>query len=108
MARKSPDELPPPGPTVKKQEDRLITLAVDTAERMFLEGTAPPSIIVHYLKLGTTREQLEQERLRAENALLEARKATLEAQAHVEQLVADALKAFRSYHGDEDDAQDLY
>lgn len=38
-----------------------------------LEGTASPSVLTHYLKLGTSREQLEQERLRRENVVLEAK-----------------------------------
>ena len=108
MARKSPDELPPPAPTIEKREAQLISLAIDAAEKQLRDGTAGPSIICHYLKLASTREQLEKERLRAENDLLKARKATLDSQAHTEQLVADALKAFRSYHGDEDDDSDIY
>lgn len=69
-----------------------------------MAGTASSQIISHYLKLGSTRENLEQERLRRENELLSAKVETLQSAARVEELYADAIKAMQMYagHGPED------
>ena len=94
----------PPATTLKGREDQLISLAVDLAERQMREGTATSQVITHYLKLGTTRELLEQERLRQENRLLEAKVESLESQARVEDLYKNALEAMRKYSGQDGDA----
>jgi hypothetical protein len=57
-------------------------------------------VICHFLKLGSTRERLEQERLEHENALLEVKKQQIESQQRIEELYLDAIKAMRSYAGD--------
>jgi hypothetical protein len=48
--------------TPEEREDQLIARAVDLAEKKLIDGTAPSQVIVHYLKLGSTRERLEKER----------------------------------------------
>ena len=63
-----------PARGIEKQEQQLIAKAVDLAERQLEEGTASAQVITHYLKLGTTREQLEKEKLRKENELLKSDK----------------------------------
>lgn len=39
----------------------MIALAVDLAEKQLIEGTASSQVITHYLKLGSSKERLEQE-----------------------------------------------
>lgn len=85
--------------TPEGRENQLISLAVDLAEKQLREGTASSQVISHYLKLGTSREQLEQERLRRENKLLEARVEAIESQKRVEELYAEALTAMKVYSG---------
>lgn len=85
--------------TPEARENQLISLAVDLAEKQLREGTASSQVISHYLKLGTSREQLEQERLRRENKLLEARVEAIESQKRVEELYAEALTAMKVYSG---------
>lgn len=75
---------------------------MDLASRQIRDGSASSQVITHYLKLGSSRERLEQERLHNENILLEAKKAALESQQRIEELYADAIRAMRSYAGDED------
>lgn len=89
--------------TLKGREDQLVSLAIDLAERQLLEGTASSQVITHYLKLGSTREQLEQERLANENVVLRAKAEQLESQKRVEELYAEAMVAFRSYSGQDTD-----
>lgn len=82
----------------------MISLAVDLAEKQLLEGTASSQVITHYLKLGSTKERLEKEKLERENELLRAKTEALESAKHVEELYANALDAMRSYsgHGSDD------
>lgn len=92
-----------PATTLNARENQLISLAVDLAERQMAEGTASSQVITHYLKLGTTREQLEQERLANENALLRAKVEAMASSKRVEELYSDALKAMRGYAGQGED-----
>lgn len=86
-----------PAMTPEARENQLISTAVNEAERLMLEHKAPPSIIVHYLKLATTKTQLEKEKLENENALLRAKTQALESARHVEELYANAIMAMQSY-----------
>jgi hypothetical protein len=79
---------------------------VDRAEQQIRDGTASAQVITHFLKLGSTREMLEQERLRHENELLEAKREALASQARVEQMYKDAMAAFRTYAGQSDPKYD--
>jgi hypothetical protein len=77
----------------------MVSLAIDLAERQLEDGTASAQVISHYLKLGSSREQLEQERLRSENELQRAKIESLASQKRVEELYAEALNAMRTYSG---------
>jgi hypothetical protein len=88
-----------PATTPEGRENQLVNLAVSRAEQQLRDGTASAQVITHYLKLGSTREQLEQERLRRENALLEAKIASIESQKSMEELYIKAISAMRSYSG---------
>lgn len=79
------------------REARLINLAIDLAERQLEEGTAPPSVVSFYLKLGSTREQLDREKLEAENKLLRAKATAVEKSANLEDLYHQVMDAIRSY-----------
>lgn len=96
-----PENRRPPATTPEGRENQLVSLAVELAERQMREGTASAQVITHYLKLGTTREKLEQERLAAENELLKAKVEALASSARVEELYKEALDAMRSYAGQE-------
>lgn len=84
------------------RENQLISLAVDLAEQQLRDGSASSQVITHYLKLGSTREKLERERLEEENKLLRAKTKALEDQKELKELYADALKAMRNYGGQGD------
>lgn len=100
-AEKSSDSVKKmrPALTPETRENQLISLAVDLAEQQLREGTASSQVITHYLKLGSTREKLERERLEEENKLLRAKTKALEDQKELKELYADALKAMRNYSG---------
>jgi hypothetical protein len=88
-----------PAVTEEGRENQLVSLAIDLAEKQLSEGTASSQVITHYLKLGSTREQLEQERLRRENLLLDSKVEMLASAKRVEELYAEALNAMRAYAG---------
>ena len=80
--------------------------AVDLAERQIAEGTASAQVISHFLKLGTTRERLEQEKLRNENKLTEAKIESLASMQRVEELYSKAMQAFGTYSGQSSEEYD--
>lgn len=92
-----------PATTPEARENQLVGMAVDLAEKQLAEGTASSQVITHYLKLGSTRERLEQERLRKENILLDAKAEAMATGARVEELYDNAIKAMRTYGGQDDD-----
>ena len=81
------------------RENQLVSLAVDLAEKQLMEGTASSQVITHFLKLGSTKAQLELERERKEMALIEAKTETLQSAKRLEELYADALNAMKGYSG---------
>lgn len=91
----------PPATTPEARENQMVALAFDLAEKQLAEGTASAQVVSHYLKLGSTRERLEREKLERENELLRARIETLASQKQVEELYRNALDAMRSYAGQE-------
>lgn len=88
-----------PALTPESRENQLIALSVDLAERQLREGTASSQVITHFLKLGSTKNQLELEKIRHENALLEAKTKSLESAKRVEELYENALNAMKDYSG---------
>lgn len=89
-----------PATTPEEREYQMVNLAMDLAERQIVEGTASSQVITHFLKAGSLREQLEQERIAHENELTQAKIEAMKAQERIEELYVDAIKAMRSYAGD--------
>ena len=92
-----------PALTPQAQENRMINLAVNLAEQQLVDGRASSQVICHYLKLGTEKELLERERLRNENNLLEAKTKSLGSLDQIETLYENAIRAFKTYHGEEEE-----
>jgi hypothetical protein len=89
-----------PATTPEGRENEMVSLAHDLAERQIRNGTASSQVVTHFLKLGSSRERLEQERLEHENELTKVKIEALESQKRVEELYKEALSAMRSYAGD--------
>lgn len=86
--------------TPEGREAQMVALAVDVAEQQMRNGTASSQVISHYLKLGSTRERLEQQRLMREVDLLEKKAEGMESAKRVEAMYEEALRAMRSYQGE--------
>lgn len=92
-----------PGLTPDAREKQLISLAVDVAEKQLREGTASSQVITHYLKLGTTRAQIEKEILMKQKELIVAKTENLQSAKRIEELYEKAMKAMRGYQGIDED-----
>lgn len=88
-----------PASTPEGRENQLISLAADLAEKQLTAGNASSQVITHFLKLATTREKLEQERIKQENLLLSAKIEQIASSRRIEELYEAALNAMRSYAG---------
>ena len=93
----------PPDLTQEGRENQLISLAIDLAEKQLSEGTASSQVITHYLKLGSTKERLEKEKLEKENELLKAKTESIQSAKRVEELYREALNAMKRYSGQSGD-----
>lgn len=98
----SRDDIPPerpPATTLKGREDQLIAAAIDLAAKQIKTGKASSQVITHFLKLGSTREQVEQARLRGEVELLQAKIDGMASAERMEALYAEAIQAMQIYQG---------
>ena len=71
-------------------------------EQRLLDGTATSQETTHFLKLGSTKERREREKLEEEVKLLKAKTENLQSMKRSEELMEEALKAFRTYSGQDD------
>ena len=97
-----------PATTPEARQNQLVALAYDLVERRLQEGTASAQETTHFLRMGSSRERLEQERLEAEIEISRAKQAMLESAQRTELMYEKALKAMRSYSGVEGLEEELY
>ena len=99
-----------PATTPEARENQLIALAVDLAEKQMREGTASAQVIVHYLKLGSSRGKLENQMLSQKTDLLTAQTESIQSAKRIEELYSEALSAMRLYSGQSivDEVDDEY
>ena len=91
-------------------ENHLINISYKAVEKRIESGEATAAELVHFLRQGSLREQLELEKLRKENELLKTKADSIKSQEEIKALYADAIGAFRKYSGqpatDEEDIDD--
>jgi hypothetical protein len=89
----------PRAKTPEAREQQLVALAYDLAEQQLLKGTASSQVISGLLKIGSTREKAELEKLKQETILVEAKVKDLANVEDLKQLFTEAMDAFRGYGG---------
>lgn len=99
MARQVVSRRRRPATSPEEREMQLANAAYDLAEEQMQSGTASSQVITHFLKMGSTRERLEQERMRHEVELMEVKKDQLQQQTRIEELFVNAIDAMRGYSG---------
>lgn len=92
-------------------ENRLINKAYKAVEKRIDSGEATAAELVHFLRQGSIREQLELEKMKKENELLKAKTESIATQKETAKLYAEAISAFRKYSGmpemnDDEDVDD--
>lgn len=95
-----------PALTPEGRENQLISLAYDLVEQRLRDGTASSQETTSILKLASIKEQLEQEKLRKELKMIDAKTQQLESQANIERLYSEAIKAMKTYSGQDDETED--
>lgn len=100
----------PPAMTQDAKERQMIALAYDVAEERMRNGTATSQEIVHFLKLGSTKERIEREILERQKELITAKTEMLQSQKRFEEQLENALQAIKEYSGNstEDQDEDIY
>jgi hypothetical protein len=96
-----------PASSPEQREKQIIALSYDTAEKMIAKGEASSQVITHFLKLGSSRERLEQDRLRNENELLKKKVEALESAKDMVKLYEGAINAMREYSGQDPPMSDF-
>ena len=92
-----------PAKTPGEREQQLTELAMNLVEQRLVDGTASSAETVHFLKVASTRERLEQAKLEHETQMLQAKTKAIGSMEDTKKLMDSALRAFRSYQGMEDD-----
>ena len=88
-----------PASSPKERENQLIAKAYDLAEKRIEEGTATSQEVCFFLKLGSSKEQLEQKLLDTEVELAKAKAQALRDTKDIKELYENAQKAILTYQG---------
>jgi uncharacterized protein YcaQ len=86
-----------------ERENQMIALAMDRAEERLKDGSATSQEIVHFLKLGSSREKAEREKLERENEVLRAKAEAYQSAKNIEELYSNAINSMRLYSGKSDE-----
>jgi hypothetical protein len=95
-----------PATSPELRELEISAAAYDLAEEQIRQGTASSQVITHFLKMGSTRERLEQARIEHENELLQVKREAIAGQQRIEELYLDAIAAMKSYTGSGEQTED--
>lgn len=107
---KSPDTSPKglrPGLTPEAEENQCIAMAYQLAKKRLADGSASSQEVTHFLKMGSSKNRKELERLEEENKLLRAKTEQIEGETDRSELYLKVLKAMALYQGN-GDASDEY
>lgn len=92
--------------STEARENQIANLALDLAEKQIRDGTASAAVITHFLKLITQREKLENDRLKSDLRVADAKIKQIQDQADIKTLYEKALSAMRRYSGNQSDEEE--
>ena len=90
-----------PARTVESREHQIARLAYDLVEERIRKKTASSQEIIYFLKMGSTKDQIERVKLEHESKLLQAKTEAIESQKKIEELYANAIRSMAIYQGKE-------
>lgn len=85
--------------TPEAMENEMIAASMNLAYQQLLDGTASSQIVCHFLKLGTEKARLENERLIYENELLKSKKERIDSDIRQSEMFEEAIEAMKLYSG---------
>lgn len=88
-----------PALTPESRENQMIALAMDLVEQRLIDGTASSQETTHFLKLATAKYKYEQEILREQKDLVKAKTEQIHSTIRNEELMKEAISAFKRYSG---------
>lgn len=88
-----------PALTPEAKENQMISLTMDLVEQRLRDGTASSQETTHFLKLATAKYKNEQEILKLQKELVKAKTEQIHSTIHNEQLMKEAISAFKRYSG---------
>lgn len=100
---KSSGRSGPPARSLENRENQLINMAYDLAEERLQNKEASAQEIVHFLRMGAAKAQLEKKKLEAETMLLESKRDAVDSAKRSDIKYQEAIEAFREYSGQNDD-----
>lgn len=96
----------PPARSPEAREAQLASLAYDVVEMRIRKGTASSQELVHFLKVGSTVQKQELQKLKQETLLVEAKVKDLANVEEMKKLYEDAMNAMRGYSGQDSEDPD--
>lgn len=99
--------------STEARENFLIGLAYELAERKLRDGTASSQIITTLLQMHSEKAKLENQKLKSDLDVANAKIANMRSQEASEEIAEKALAAFRRYSGqmeedEEFDEEDIF
>lgn len=92
-----------PALSPEARENQMIALAMDLAEQKLLDGTASSQLITEFVKRGTLKARLENEKLVEENKLLKAKTESITESKNMNKMYQEAIEAMQRYGGHVDE-----
>lgn len=108
MATKQSSKHRTPALTPEAAERHCIDSAYALAQKQLDDGTASPSVITHFLKLGTERAHLERIKLESDIALNNSKNEAINDSKRIEELYTNAISAMQRYSGHGDNEDEYY
>jgi hypothetical protein len=93
----------PPATTPQDRIQQMGSYADALAEQQLLDGTASSQVQLFYLKQVSRREELELEKIRQENLLLQQKRDDMASNARAEDMMAEVFSAMKKYAGVDDE-----
>lgn len=83
--------------TPEGMENELINMAYQLVARRLADGSASAAETVHFLKMGSAKERMEQRLAEKDLELKQAKTEALQSAKRIEELYSNAMSAFKSY-----------
>lgn len=92
-----------PSRSLRARENQLVALAYDVAEEQLRNRTASSQVITEFLRRGTIREQLMNEKLKSDLEVAQAKIKQYESSLDLKEVYEEALSAMRRYSGNDEE-----